>query len=591
MTWFLPSSGSPAQPTRRRFVQGLVGGGALLACASYAKPVWALTGAGAPMVLEGREFHLTIDYAPVDFTGSPRLATVVNGSLPAPVLRWREGETVTVHVTNRLAEDTSLHWHGILVPNTMDGVPGMTFPGIKPGATFTYRFTVRQSGTYWYHSHSGMQEQTGIYGAIIIDPAQPDPPVAERDHVVMFSDWSDEDPMAILRKLKVQGDYYNDGRPTAGDFFADVSRLGWRGAFARRSMWNGMRMNPTDFADVSAATYTYLVNGTTPAGNWQALFRPGERVRLRCINAAAQTFFDVRIPGLKLTVVAADGQPVRPVEVDEFRFGPGETYDIVVTPDDRAYTLFAQTMDRSGYARATLAPRAGMEAAVPAVDQPAWLSEVDMMGAAAQGDTEGMGEMAGMAGMTGMANMSAMHHDGGAATVRHARSEYGPGTDMRIDRPRVNLDDPGVNLRANGRRVLTLADLESLDGDGRRAAMARPPEREIELHLTGNMERYQWSIDGVEFAHSKPVQWRQGERLRVVLVNDTMMIHSFHLHGCWSDLESPQGGVLVRRHTLPVQPAQRISYRVSADEPGRWAFHCHLMFHMATGMFREVRIA
>ncbi|HQR04227.1 MAG: copper resistance system multicopper oxidase [Proteobacteria bacterium] len=550
---------------RRRFVQGLTSGGLLLGLGALAQPLLARTGTGAPAtsaapaILRGTEFDLAIGNLPVNFTGRPRTATAVNGSVPAPVLRWREGDTVTLRVSNHLAEDTSIHWHGILLPNDMDGVPGLTFDGIRPGETFTYRFPVRQSGTYWYHSHSGMQEQTGLYGAIIIDPATPDPVRAERDHVILLSDWTDEDPMAVLRHLRIESDYYNNARPTLHDFLRDARRMGWTDAIELREMWNTMRMSPTDFADVSAATYTYLMNGTPPAGNWQALFTPGERVRLRFINGAANSFFDVRIPGLGLTVVTADGQPVLPVEVDEFRFGPGETYDIIVQPkEDRAYTIFAQSMDRSGYARGTLCPRPEMEAEVPAIDAPQWLSMDDMMGS--------------------------MEDD--APHAHHAWSEFGPAVDNRIDRPRTDLDDPGVNLRDNGRRVLTLADLHSPGGD----PDPRPPEREIELHLTGNMQRYTWSVDGIEYGHAQPIRFRYGERLRVVLVNDTMMTHPFHLHGLWSDVETPQGEFLVRRHTVPVQPAQRVSYRVTADAMGRWAYHCHLMFHMATGMFREVRV-
>ncbi len=606
---------------RRRFVQGLAGGGVLLGLSPLA---WAAgiapanTSAGTASVLTGTEFNLEIGESPVNFTGNPRMATTVNGSLPAPTLRWREGDTVTIRVKNRLKEATSIHWHGIILPFQMDGVPGISFAGIPPGETFTYRFKVQQSGTYWYHSHSGMQEATGVYGALIIDPAQADPIRADREHVIQLSDWTDEDPMRVLAKLKMQGDYYNYNQPTVVDFFQDASRDGLKAAIDKRKMWNEMRMSPTDLADLSANVLTYLMNGTTPAGNWTGLIRPGERVRLRFINGAANTFYDVRIPGLKLTVVQADGVNVEPITVDEFRFGPGETYDVLIEPKDDTYTVFAQAMDRTGYARGTLATRAGLTAAVPQVDKPEWLDMTDMMGAmgagmagmdhgnsektAMQGMDHGAmtgmspGSMVGMdhGSMAGMnhANMAGVDHSAmgknkASSTVRHARTEYGPSTDMHVDMPRTNLDDPGIGLRNNGRRVLTLADLHTIGG----AMDPRGAEREIELHLTGNMERYTWSFDGVEFGKSTPVHFRYGERVRVILHNDTMMTHPMHLHGMWSELETPDGAFQARRHTIPVQPAQRISFLVTADALGRWAWHCHLMLHMDMGMFREVVVA
>jgi FtsP/CotA-like multicopper oxidase with cupredoxin domain len=554
----------PAMPSlpRRRFLQGLAAGGILLGLSPWSRPTWAReavgTASGTAKVLTGTEFDLTIAETAVNFTGAPRLATTINGSIPAPTLRWREGDTVTLRVTNRLAEDSSIHWHGILLPYQMDGVPGISFNGIPPGETFTYRFKVQQTGTYWYHSHSGMQEQTGMYGAIVIDPAGSDPIRADREYVVQLSDWSDEDPMAVMTKLKMHSDYYNFNQPTAVGFFRDASSDGLSAAINKRKMWNQMRMNPTDLADISGYTYTYLTNGITPAGNWTGLFRPGEKLRLRFINSGAMTFFDVRIPGLKMTVVQADGQNVEPVTVDEIRIGVAETYDVIVTPQDEAYTIFAQSMDRTGFARGTLAAGAGMAAAVPALDKPEPLSMGDMMG-----------------------DMM------GGKRAHHARTEYGPSTDMRVDTPRTNLDDPGIGLRDNGRHVLTYADLHTIGGP----LDKRGAEREIELHLTGNMERYTWSLDGVEFSRSTPVHFRHNERLRVIFVNDTMMTHPMHMHGLWQELENPDGRFQVRKHTISVQPAQRVSFLVTADALGRWAWHCHLMFHMDAGMFREVVVA
>jgi len=545
-------------PPRRRFIRGLAAGGALLGLSPWFKPVWALERTGTAQVLSGTEFDLVIAETPVNFTGRPRMATTINGSIPGPTLHWREGDTVTLRVTNRMKVSTSIHWHGILLPYQMDGVPGISYAGIAPGETFVYRFKVRQSGTYWYHSHTGLQEQTGLYGPIVIEPAGTDPIRADRDYVVQLSDWTDEDPMRVLAKLKMQSDYYNFIQPTAGEFLRDASRNGFGAAVNQRRMWQQMRMNATDLADISGYTYTYLMNGTTPAGNWNALFRPGEKVRLRFINSGAMSFFDVRIPGLKMTVVQTDGQNVEPVTVDEIRIGVAETYDVIVTPEDEAYTIFAQSMDRSGYARGTLTPRAGLVAAVPALDKVVPLSMGDMMG-----------------------DMM------GGKRAHHARTEYGPSVDMRVDTPRANLDDPGVGLRDNGRRVLTYADLHTVGGPLDRRGAAR----EIELHLTGNMERYTWSFDGVEFGRSTPVHFRHNERLRVILVNDTMMTHPMHMHGLWQELENPDGRFQVRKHTISVQPAQRVSFLVSADALGRWAWHCHLLYHMDSGMFREIVVA
>ncbi|MGC1508719.1 copper resistance system multicopper oxidase [Ketobacter sp.] len=613
---FSPLAGSFS---RRRFVQGLAVGGVLATTpAVLLAGESAQTALGSAPVLSGTDIQLEISQSLVNFTGVTRKATTINGSIPAPTLRLREGDDVTIRVTNRLSVPTSIHWHGILLPFEMDGVPGISFKGIAPGETFVYRFKLRQSGTYWYHSHSGFQEMTGMYGALIIEPRSGERHQADQDFVVQLSDWTDDDPMHVFSKLKVQGDIYNFNQPTFFDFTRDVSDMGLKAALSKRQMWNQMRMNPTDLADLSAATLTYLMNGNAPAGNWTGVFNKGERLRLRFINAASNSFYDVRIPGLKLTVVQADGQDLEPVTVDEFRFGPGETYDVLVNPDDEAYTIFAQSMDRTGYARGTLATRQGLSAPVPILDPVEWLTMQDMMGAM---NHEGMGHDASMEGMDhSNMNMEKMDHSqmhGGMAmdhsmhsmqqgsqnplakpstSVNHARTEYGPSVDARVDTPRTNLDDPGIGLRdlaekglrPMGHKVLTLADLQSLDGvlDDHRV-----PEKELELHLTGNMERYSWSFDGLEFGRSTPVSLKHGQRVRIILQNDTMMTHPMHLHGMWSELETDQGELRVRRHTIPVQPAQRISFLTTPHDLGRWAWHCHLLFHMDAGMFREVVVS
>jgi CopA family copper-resistance protein len=563
--------------SRRRFVHGLALGGAFVSLGKWTSSS-AQTIAPAP-ALSGSDFSLFIDETSVNFTGRRRLATTVNGGLPGPTLRWKEGSEVTLRVINRLRVPTSIHWHGIRLPFDMDGVPGISFAGIPPGDTFVYRFPVRQSGTYWYHSHSGYQEQTGLYGAVIIDPIASERRKVDRDYVVMLNDWSDDDPAHIFATLKRQSDYYNVALPTFPDFLRDVRQYGLAEALADRRMWNRMRMNPTDLSDVSGYAFTYLMNGASPAMNWTGLFHPGERVRLRFINGSTMTLFDVRIPGLKMTVISADGQDVEPVDVDEFRIAVAETYDVIVEPqEDRAYTVFAQAIDRSGYARGTLAPRPGAEAQVPAMDirQPLTMDDMAMNRTAPATPPTTMDTMPGMRGMSGM-NMP----------TTTASTERGPGVDMRVGNPRTNLDDPGAGLRGNGRRVLTYADLHTMGG----SLDTREPERSIELHLTGNMQRYMWSFDGVKFSDAKPIQLHTNERVRLVLVNDTMMNHPIHLHGMWSELERPDGTFQLRKHTVNVQPAQRIAYGVTADALGRWAYHCHMMFHMEAGMFREVVVS
>ncbi len=600
-----------SKTTRRTFVKGLAAAGILGGMGMWRTPVWAVTSPGQPNVLSGNDFDLFIGETPVNITGAARTAMTINGSLPGPILRWREGETVTLRVRNRLKEDTSIHWHGIILPANMDGVPGLSFHGIAPDGMYEYKFKVNQNGTYWYHSHSGLQEQVGVYGALVIDAKEPEPFSYDRDYVVLLSDWTDENPARVLAKLKKQSDYYNQHKRTVGDFIDDVSEMGWSAAVADRKMWAEMKMSPTDLADVSGYTYTYLMNGLAPDGNWTGIFKPGEKIRLRFINASAMTYFDVRIPGLKMTVVAADGQHVKPVSVDEFRIAVAETYDVIVEPDsEQAYTVFAQSMDRTGYARGTLAVQEGLSAPVPSPDPRPLIAMGDMgmdhgsMGGMDHGNMAGMdhGSMAGMdhgsmqGGMAGMdhSQMAGMDHSGmagmagmaGAMQAHPASETNNPLVDMQTMTPTHKLDDPGIGLRDNGRRVLTYSDLRStfLDPDG------REPSRTIELHLTGHMEKFSWSFDGIKFSDAEPLRLKYGERVRITLVNDTMMTHPIHLHGMWSDLEDANGNFLVRKHTIDMPPGSKRSYRVTADALGRWAYHCHLLLHMEMGMFREVRV-
>jgi CopA family copper-resistance protein len=565
----------PFDPARRRFVTSAF---ALAGVAALPRGAFAQDSAATHAIpeLRGSEFVLDVGALPVNLSGRRAWAKTVNGSLPAPTLRWREGDTVTLRVNNSLHEGTALHWHGIVLPADMDGVPGLSFHGIAPGGSYLYRFPVQQAGTYWYHAHSSLQEAQGVYGAIVIDPREPDGIAADREHVVLLSDWSDEDPHAIQRKLLIESDIHNRHRRTVGDLLRDAKRDGWPATRADRAMWGRMRMSPTDLADVGAPTYTYLVNGQAPDANWTALFARGERVRLRFVNGSAMTYFDVRIPGLKMTVVAADGQRVHPVTVDEFRIAVAETLDVIVEPQEQPYTIFAQAMDRGGYARATLAPRHGLSAPVPALDPRPLLTMADM------GMDHG-----------GSHDMSKMDHsmpgmDHGMAHGRTGSKPLpdSPWIDMRASAVSTAQDDPGAGLRGNGRRVLTLSDLHSdfADPDG------REPGRTLELHLTGNMERYAWGFDGVPFSESQPLRFDYGERLRIVLVNDTMMEHPIHLHGMWSDIEGEDGEFRVRRHTVTVPPGHSRSYRVRADALGRWAYHCHMLLHMELGMFREVRV-
>lgn len=604
----MKSINEPTRIPRRRFVTSAVSGAALLGLGDTAtaqqRP--ANTSWQQARELRGNRFDLHIDYLPVNISGQPAIATAINGSLPAPTLRWKEGEEVHIRVHNHLAHDSSIHWHGLILPSNMDGVPGLSFAGIKPGSHYDYRFTVQQSGSYWYHSHSGFQEQTGLYGAIIIDPADADPVAYDREHVVLLSDWSDEAPEQLYARLKKQSHYYNNRQRTVADLWRDLRSKGLTETWQDRAMWNRMRMSDSDIADINGIAYRFLINGHSPTANWRGEFRGGERLRLRIINAAAMTIFDFRIPGLSMTVVAADGQNIEPVSIDEFRIAPAETYDVIVEPKaDCAYTLFAQSIDRSGYARGTLSPNQHWQAEIPAMDHPPRLGHRDMGMGQHHGQHTGMQTAMGAHGGD---NLQHKHHHGmhsqlldsdgqpiapaGAGSQRsisHPRSEFSYAVDMRATMPGDGLNDPGIGLREHqqryGRRVLRYSDLFSLHPTRDR----RDPQRELAIHLTGNMSRYMWSMDGVMFDDAQPIILHHGERLRLVLVNDTMMTHPIHLHGLWSELETGDRDRLPRKHTVIVQPGSRISYLVSADAIGRWAYHCHLMYHMP-GMFREVRV-
>ena len=586
--------------TRRRFLQGATTLG-LLAGLEHLLPAYAWSGSAnsqsARLPAASNVIDLSIREKTLDIGGRAAAAMTVNGSLPGPLVRMREGQAVTLNVTNQLEEDTSIHWHGLILPANMDGVPGVSFAGIKPGETFTYRYPVTQSGTYWYHSHSGLQEPSGVYGPLIIDPQEPDPIAYDRDYVVLLSDWTFEDPYRVAARLKKQGGYYNFQKQTVQGLVSDVAEHGWWPTVANRLAWGRMRMDPTDIADVTGYTYTYLLNGLPPDANWTGLFRPGERIRLRFINAAAMSYFDIRIPGLKMTVVQADGQNVQPVTVDEFRIAVAETYDVIVEPqDDQAYTLFAESMDRSCYARGTLAPRQGMSAPIPERRSRPLLTMADMgMGDMHEGhDRHRMPTKSETHAAHGMTHSGHQHgadmnttSASNGSFVMHGPDDHGPGNSMVAMMSRSRLNEPGIGLGNSGRRVLVYSDLRSLTP----GADQRAPDREIELHLTGNMERYMWSFDGKKFSEvDGPIPFHYGERLRLTLVNDTMMDHPIHLHGMWMELDNGAGLYKPKKHTIDVKPAERLSVEITVDALGKWAFHCHLVYHMEMGMFRIVAV-
>ena len=563
------------------------------------------TGSGTPV--DPLDLHVGTQTLAIG--GRSATAVTLNDQLPGPLIRLREGHEFVARVHNHLDVPTSIHWHGLLLPAGMDGVPGVSFAGIGPGTTFTYRFPIRQHGTYWYHSHSGMQEQQGHYGALIIDPAGPDAVAYDREHVVILSDFLHTDPHRMMTRLKQQSDADNFQKPTLMSLIDEARQSAWRAAIRNRLDWAAMRMNPSDIADITGHSYTYLLNGQASDAPWEGRFTLGERVRLRIINAASMSYFNVRIPDLPMTVVQADGQNVAPVAVDELQIAVAETYDVIVAPEaDRAYTLFAESMDRSGSACGFLSPRAGLRAAVPALRTPPRRTMVDMgMAAHAGHGASSIGTMDpaahapaapdAHAGHVPDAAAHAHHAEGpapsapdrgpGPIVARHGPDTHGPGNTSIAEIQRNRLAEPGTGLADVGHRVLVYTDLKRLAHD----FDDRPPSREIELHLTGHMLRYLWSFDGRKFSEApEPIPFHYGERLRLVLVNDTMMEHPIHLHGMWLELENGQGRHLPRKHTVSVKPAERLSALVIADAPGDWAFHCHLLYHMDLGMFRIVRV-
>ncbi|MFP3977250.1 copper resistance system multicopper oxidase [Marinobacter sp. KMM 10035] len=526
------------------------------------------------------EYNLTVDRVTIDTGEFVKEGVGYNGTSPGPTLRFKEGEEVSINVTNNLDEMTSIHWHGLILPFEQDGVPGISFPGIKPGETFTYRFPITQSGTYWFHSHSGFQEPEGAFGSIIIEPEGREPFRYDREYVVQLTDKHPHASERVMRNLKITPDYYNRKQQTVGEFFSDASENGFLSTVKERLAWGDMRMMQADVEDLQG--FTGMINGKGPEQNWTGLFEPGERIRLRFINSSAMTYFDIRIPGLKMTVVQADGNNVQPVNVDEFRIGVAETYDVIVRPkDEQAYTIFAESMGRSGYARATLAPEEGMEAPVPGLREPARLTMADMGGMPGMdhGDMPGMdhgdmgsankmAEMPDMdnSNMEGMDHSSMMMPEGGASDPFYAK---GSGL---------------VPTAANGGKFLSYADLKAQ----KPLYKEREPAREIELRLTGNMERYTWSINGVKYEDAEPIRLKYGERVRFKFVNETMMTHPMHLHGMWSILDVGAGQWNPIKHTVSVQPGTTVYMETEVDAPGQWAFHCHLTYHMAAGMFRKV---
>ena len=595
---------SPSSPLsnlpRRALIKGAaaLGAGAALGVPSGPAAAAVQSGVGGMPVLRGNRFDLRLDRIRVNKSGTETWANAINGLVPGPVLNWREGDVVTINVTNNLPEMTGMHWHGIILPNDMDGVPGLEFPGIMPGATFTYRFPVLQSGTYWYHSHMGYQEQKGVYSALVIDPAGTPMIQADRDYVVVLSDWMDGSPLVVQNDLKQMSDYYNFNRRTVGTFFDDVQQSGLKATAKDRWQWAQMRMDPSGIQEPTGEAFTYLMNGLPAAQNWTGLFRPGERVRLRFINASAQSFYDVSIPGLTMSVVHVHGNDVVPVPVDQFRIGTAETYDVMVQPrEDRAYTIFAQNLTRSGYARGTLATRPGMQAPVPPMDAAPMRNMADMgmtmmpgQVAASNPDHTRIGGI--MPSMKGMTGAEKAHRTGyqDKLGLPDVTKQLKPGVEQQyvLDHSFQRLDLPGdgLNHLMGSRRILTYADLRSVYPGVHKG----PVTREIVLTLTGNMGRFIWGFNGKKFSEVGPIDVTLGERFRLRLVNSTMMTHPIHLHGMWMELENGQGDHLPYLHTFSVQPAANVSLLVTPLATGQWPLHCHLLYHFEAGMFRTLRV-
>lgn len=593
----------PPALSRRRLLQGLGAGIFVTGLnTAFPLPAWALASPrnlheGVMGYAPQTHFDLGFDYAPLTVDGRKGRATAINGTVPAPLIRWREGDEVTMDVTNHL-EDTdhaSIHWHGILVPFRMDGVPGVNFSGIQPGETYRYRFRVKQAGTYWYHSHSRFQEQTGAYGPIIIDPKDGEPFDYDRDHVIVLSDWTFIDPETLFRNINLSPEYYIYYKRTVFDYLRDVKRMGFGEANAELLPFRKMNMSPRDLSNVTGSLYTYLMNGHSPDMNWSGKFKPGETVRLRVINASSMSNFDVRIPGLDMKVVMADGKAVKPVDVHEFRIGVAETYDVLVTPKEhKAYTVYAESLDRSGYTRGTLAPEAGMEAEVPSLRPTPDRKLEDI----------GMGMMKGkyFGGMN-HDKMQHMHHKrmkmehedvpgpihkpGGPMPFMPDKSN--PNVAMTVMDPKPRIHEPGIGLGNDGWRVLAYKDLISAEPQPYKAEV----DREMTINLTENMERYIFSLDGKKFTeHEGPYLFRHNERLRIYIVNHTMMDHPMHLHGMWMQLETGRGNEEIPfKHTLLVKPGEAMSVLITPIEKGDWAFHCHLLYHMEAGMFQVMRVA
>ncbi|MDQ8198208.1 copper resistance system multicopper oxidase [Pelagicoccus enzymogenes] len=587
---------------RRQFI-GRLGAGAFVTTigASVPVPMWARSGSGAADIRKldpSQRYDLDIAYQPFHLNGGKERvrATAINGTVPGPLMHWREGDTVELNVTNSLMDTkhASIHWHGILVPFRMDGVPGVNFAGIKPGETFTYRYKLVQSGTYWYHSHSAFQEQTGAYGPLVIEPRGGEAIRADRDYTVVLSDWTSDGPHAAFRNVTMSEGYYNFQQRTLGDLFKDFKERGFKDTVAERLAWGKMRMSPVDLAGITGAEYTYLMNGQAPDSNWTALFNPGETVRLRFINAGAMSTFDVRIPGLDMQVVMVDGKAVKPVEIHEFRISVAETYDVLVRPKkDQPFTIFAESLDRSGYARGTLSPQMGLSAPVPELrERP--VRRLDDIGMGMMGKKIfGGGEM----DHGSMQMDSGMQH-GPRKITPDIPGPVGPepfmpednvNAAMIIMNPLDRIADPGIGLGDDGWKVLTHADLVS------DAQQQYKPEvdREMTINITANMERFMFSFDGKKYSqHPGPYNFRHNERLRLWLVNHTMMEHPIHLHGMWMQIENGQPhSKIPYKHTILVKPGEKISTLVTPIEKGDWAFHCHLLYHMEAGMFQVVRVS